>query len=140
MFPDSLRLNDAQIESFSFIEKELTEMGFQLEYEEENKWKILSFPSIIKNTDPREILLNILDSIDNYENKEKGEEFNKFIIEKAALAMARSSSIKRQRKLSGEEMESIISELFSLKDPSYTPNGNKIFIEISKKKIESYFQ
>ncbi len=60
--------------------------------------------------------------------------------ERMALAMARSTAIKRGQRLSPDEMEHIVGELFSLPDPAYTPNGNPVYCLLDPQKLESLFR
>lgn len=43
------------------------------------------------------------------------------------------------RQLSESEVEHLLSSLFSLATPAYTPDGNKVMAEISTAEIKSLF-
>ena len=141
MFAETLTLDPEHREALGEVMPELTKMGFSLEYDEEDRWKISAVPSILKNTDPKDLILSILESVVddsvNYGNEVKG---INTLTEKVALVMARSSAIKRGKKLSDDEMEHIVGELFSLPEPAYTPNGNRVYCLLEEKKLELMFR
>lgn len=82
--------------------------------------------------------MRIIESVDdsdlNY-GKESGK--TQDLMKRLALIMARSSAVNYGRKLTSEEMEHIVVNLFSLPHPSYTPNGSKIFHTFDVSNIQS---
>ena len=76
--------------------------------------------------------MRVLDSVTedsvNYGNEQRPQNS---LRENVALMMARAGAIRRGVKLSTREMEDLISRLFSLPDPSLTPDGNKVYIILS---------
>lgn len=141
MFPESVHLDHAQQGALSEAEEELTKLGFTLEYEENDCWKIVTVPAMLKNSDPRDVVLRILDSVgeggENYGNEVIPSDK---ILSDMALVMARASAIQSGTKLGNDEMEHLIGELFSLPDPAYTPNGNMIYCVLDAAKLESMFR
>lgn len=81
------------------IEDDLRRLGFSLEYESGETWMITSLPAMLKNGNPKDIVLRILDSVTedsaNYGLDARGEVS---IASRAALMMARSSAIRRGEK------------------------------------------
>lgn len=119
----------------------MTKLGFTLEYEENDCWKIVTVPAMLKNSDPRDVVLRILDSVgEGGENYGKEVISSEKILSDMALVMARASAIQRGAKLGNDEMEHLIGELFSLPDPAYTPNGNMIYCVLDAVKLESMFR
>ena len=141
MFAENLTLDPEHREALNEVSEELVKMGFALEYDEGDRWRITAVPSILKNIDPRDIILRILESVMedgvNYGVDGKG---SIGLTEKVALVMARTSAIQRGKKLSDDEMEHIVGELFSLPDPAYTPNGNRVYCLLEDKKLEAMFR
>ncbi|MBD5310196.1 MAG: DNA mismatch repair endonuclease MutL [Bacteroides sp.] len=141
MFAETLTLDPEHREALNEVSEELVKMGFALEYDEGDRWRITAVPSILKNIDPRDIILRILESVMedgvNYGVDGKG---SIGLTEKVALVMARTSAIQRGKKLSDDEMEHIVGELFSLPDPAYTPNGNRVYCLLEDKKLEAMFR
>lgn len=138
MFPDIVTLDPAHQAAFAGVEEELKRIGFILEYDEGENWRIVGIPAILKGSSPADVVLRVLDSICedgvNYGNESNPEVT---ILEKMALILARSSAIVRGRRLSEDEMENLVSELFSLPDPTYTPTGNRIYTTLDENAIAS---
>ena len=141
MFPDSIEISPSLLNSFEEVLPELNKIGFRIEYESENKWIISGIPGFIKNLDARDIILRMVESIDdsgvNYGN-DKSKTTDLYF--KLALVMAKGAAVNYGQKLTPEEMESIVVRLFSLPDPSYTPNGNKILYMIGLPQLLSIFR
>lgn len=141
MFPEALVLDESQRAALLEIEDDLRRLGFSLEYESGETWMITSLPAMLKNGNPKDIVLRILDSVTedsaNYGLDARGEVS---IASRAALMMARSSAIRRGEKLSAVEMEHLCAELFALPDPALTPNGNRVFCLLDQSRLDSLFQ
>ncbi|MDE6026970.1 MAG: DNA mismatch repair endonuclease MutL, partial [Muribaculaceae bacterium] len=136
MFPETITLDESQRAALSGMEDELRKMGFALEYESGDCWTITAVPSMLKNINPADIIHRILDSVtEGSENYGKEAISEKTIIERIALEMARSASIRRGQHLSSIEMEHLMSSLFALPDPARTPTGNPIFSILDEQKI-----
>ena len=138
LFPDSIELEPEQQAILAGVQPELARIGFDLEYEDGNRWSIAAVPSMISRSDARDIVLRILESV-----REETDDYGvgagpvADIMEKMALVMARSAAIVRGRRLSGEEMESLLGSLFSLPDPSLTPSGKKIYTILDEDRLRS---
>ena len=141
MFPDSIVIESSQLNAFEEILPNLARIGFRIEYDSDNKWNITGIPSFIKNLDARDIVRRMIDSVDetndNYGKESKEPDF---LYEKMALIMARSAALNYGISLTPEEMEHLVSRLFSIPDPAYAPNGNRIFVSIDKNMLQSMFR
>lgn len=127
MFAESLSLSPDRQTALAEIEPELRRLGFELEYEEGNEWRISAIP-IDLTGDPKDIILRILDSVsEDSTNYGSDQTPVKSLLQRVALLMARGSAITRGRRLAPEEMEKLVGDLFALPDPAYTPSGGKIF-------------
>lgn len=141
MFPETLILDPEYQHALEEVGDELSRLGFVIEYEEENRWKIAAVPAMLKNADPKDMVLKILESVTE-DGVNYGNEGNiaQSLPERLALVMARSSAISRGRRLSTDEMEHIVGELFSLPSPAYTPNGNRVYCLLDEGRLESMFR
>lgn len=139
MFPEAIALDPEHQAALSSVGEGLKRLGFVLEYEEENVWRIEGAPVMLNGADPKDVILRILDSVCeesvNY-GKESGE-VDDDMIRAIALLMARSAAIVKGRRLTGAEMEHIIGELFTLQEPSLTPDGKRIYVILGEDKIKS---
>lgn len=138
LFPETIRLDMEQQNALARVNSELTSIGFILEYEEEDKWSISAMPTMISQSNAREVVLRILESV-REESPEYGVDGNPVgdILQRMALVMARSAAITRGRKLSETEMENLVGKLLSLPDPSLTPAGKQIFTILNEDKLHS---
>lgn len=138
LFPESISLDFDQQDALARVQTELSALGFSLEYEEDNKWQIAAVPSMISQSDAKETVLRILDSVredsDDYGTSSSPVDD---MMERMALIMARSAAITRGRKLSANEMENLIGQLMSLPDPSLTPAGKLIFTILDEDRLKS---
>lgn len=141
MFPESVVIDPSLQDILQELTPELIHLGFNLEYEEGNKWFITSVPASLKNVNVSDMILKILENL-NEENHDYGKdkEMKTAMLEKMALVMARSTAIERHRRLSEDEMEHIVVSLFSLSDPSFTPDGKKIFHLLNDLNLENMFR
>ena len=141
MFPDSIEIESGRQTALEEILPELTNIGFRIEYESDNRWNIIGIPGYVRNLDARDIVLRMIEAIDDSDIN-YGREGKKIsdITSRMALIMARGAAINYGRKLSSEEMEHIVSQLFMLPDPSFTPNGNKIYHLFASSSIQTLFK
>ena len=141
MFPDSVLIDPSQQNAFEDVLPELSKIGFRIEYDSENKWNITGIPAFIKNLDARDIVKKMIESVDDSDvNYGSNGADNKDLLKRLALVMARGGAINYGQKLSADEMEHIVGKLFSLPDPSYTPNGNKTYHLLDASYIRSLFR
>ncbi|MBD5205899.1 MAG: DNA mismatch repair endonuclease MutL [Bacteroidales bacterium] len=140
MFPELISLDSMQQAALKEVESELGRIGFSIEYDSENTWRISSIPAIIKQSEARDVVLRILDSVTvDSENYGKENDISASLSRRIALVLARSAAIRRGQKLSPTEMESLISALFVLPDPAFTPNGNLVYTVLNEDKIIHMF-
>lgn len=59
--------------------------------------------------------------------------------ENIAISMARSASIKAGKKLSEQEMEVLIDELFACEMPNTLPNGSPVVITLNLEDLNRQF-
>ena len=136
MFPESVVLTPEQQNALKEMEEELAGIGFELEYEEGEKWRINALPADLQRCDAKDVVLRILDSVtEDSPNYGLDQRPIASIQERMCLVMARSAAIKRGKRLTEVEMESLLGELFALPDPTYTPGGNKIYTTLDEQAI-----
>lgn len=134
MFPEAVELSGAQNAVLCDIAPELENLGFNIAPLGDNTWSIMGVPSILKDANPRDTLLGMIENI-----TESGEDLATGLHERLALSMARSSAIKRGQSLTAAEMDKLISDLFRLHSPGLTPEGNTVFTIINIDDISKLF-
>ncbi|MDE6562056.1 MAG: DNA mismatch repair endonuclease MutL [Muribaculaceae bacterium] len=138
LFPETISLDFDQQDALARVQPELTAIGFSLEYEEDNKWQIAAVPTMISQSNAKETVLNILESV-REESDTYGATSNPVddIMERMALVMARSAAITRGHRMTPAEMENLVGQLMSLPDPSLTPSGKLIFTILDEDRLKS---
>ncbi len=143
MFPETITLDPEHRSALETVIPELARLGYTLEYDCDDNWKITGVPTAIHGADPRDVILKILDSVcvdsENYGQDSPGNATDD-MLKRVALLMARSSAINRGRILTGSEMKSIVNDLFILPDPALTPNGNNVFYLLDDSRLDNLFK
>jgi len=130
LFPRTIHINPADQMLFEEIKQEIKDLGFRIEMDFDHNFLVQGIPSGILEEDCQLIIEGILEQIKN-ENTDFASHRN----EKIAQAMANKTASKyTQKKLSHEEMNALIGQLFASSNPNFSPNGE----EISKLMTEDY--
>lgn len=136
MFPELLHLEPEQRIALAEIQNDLKLLGFELDKEDEESFRITSVPADLHGTDAKDVILRILDSVcEDSQNYGADQRPAESMLSNMALILARSSAITRGYRLTSEEMEQIVTDLFSLPDPSFTPNGNRIYARLDESSL-----
>lgn len=141
MFPESMELDEGQQTTLAGVISDLSRIGFSLEHDGDNIWRVTAVPTLIRNSDARDVVLRILDSlsVDSVNYGKEGGDMGISLQQHMALIMARSAAIRRGQKLSVSEMENVVSSLFTLPDPVYTPDGNLVYTILDEQRIARLF-
>ena len=130
LFPRTIHINPADQLLFQEIKQEIKDLGFRMEMDSEHNFLVQGIPSGILEEDCQLIIEGILEQIKN-----ENTDFTSHRNEKIAQAMANKTASKyTQKKLSNEEMNALIGQLFASSNPNFSPNGE----EISKLMTEDY--
>ena len=126
IFPEVLQLSSSQNAIMESIYEEVCAVGFDVSYLGDNSWSINGVPSVIDGVNTKDAILQMIESV-----TESGEEIGAGLKEKIALSMARAASIKVGQSLTQADMEHLMSDLFKLATPNYTPDGKLVVSIIS---------
>jgi DNA mismatch repair protein MutL len=126
IFPEVLQLSSSQNAIMESIYEEVCAVGFDVSYLGDNSWSINGVPSVIDGVNTKDAILQMIESV-----TESGEEIGAGLREKIALSMARAASIKVGQSLTQADMEHLMSDLFKLATPNYTPDGKLVVSIIS---------
>lgn len=140
LFPETLKLDSAQLLALEGVEDELTRLGFKMEITEEG-CRITAVPALILDkADPQDLILKVIDSVcDDSAAYGSSGSAAQSMLERVALVMARSAAIRGGTTLTAAGMEKIIADLFSLADPAYSPNGNPIYRILDESRLQQLF-
>lgn len=130
IFPEVLSLTASQNAIFLSLQEEVANLGFDLSFIGDNSWSINGIPSALAQGNPSDALLGIIENVTET-GRETGEELHRA----AALAMARSAAIRPGQPLPAAECDRLLSDLFTLSDPRYTPDGHPVMFTLSADEI-----
>ena len=130
LFPITIQINPADQVLFEEIKQEIKDLGFRMEKDSDQNFLVEGIPSGVLEEDCQLLIEGILEQIKN-----ENADFTSHRNEKIAQAMANKTASKyMQKKLSNEEMNALIGQLFASSNPNFSPNGE----EISKLLTENY--
>ena len=134
LFPEVLALSHAQNVILCGLQDDLEKAGFSLAHLGGNDWSVTAIPSCIKDSDIRDVILQVIEAADT-----GGQPVKSRLMEHIALTVAKASAIPYGRRLQPEEMDRLTGELMRLSNPSYTPDGKVVFTIISHEHIAKMF-
>ncbi len=133
IFPVELQLNPDEISYLQEHQNKITAMGFDLDFDPSGVL-VKGVPLQLKTQAITSIFQEILEKL-RYENPDK----ITGIEERLALIIAEQSAVKTGQKLSEAEQQNLLTDLFKLSNPRFTPTGKKILMNIEPKDIDKKF-
>lgn len=134
MFPEAINLTPARAAIFNEYREEIISMGFDLEPMTADTWVINGIPAGIDDNNNVQLLSSLLDDL------QSGTDVTQRTIRQSiALHLAKAGAVNAARQLSDSEVEHLLSNLFSLATPAYTPDGNRVMVELSMAEIKRMF-
>lgn len=134
IFPEVLELSPSQSVFLEGLVDELSQLGFDLSYLGDNSWTVNGLPSVLDDVNPRELMMSILETV-----MDTGESIGDSMRDRIALSMAKSAAVKPGQQLATAEMDHMLSDLFKLTSPNYTPDGKLVLSVITTGDIERLF-
>lgn len=134
IFPEVLELSPSQSVFLEGITGELSSLGFDISFLGDNSWTVNGLPSVLNDVNPRELMMAMLDMV-----MDSGEKLGESMRERIAFSMAKSAAIKPGQQLTSAEMDHILSDLFKLATPNYTPDGKLVLSVIATDDIARLF-
>lgn len=134
IFPEVLELSPSRSVFLEGIAGELSSLGFDISFLGDNSWTVNGLPSVLNDVNPRELMMAMLDMV-----MDSGERLGESMRERIAFSMAKSAAIKPGQQLTSAEMDHILSDLFKLATPNYTPDGKLVLSVIATDDIARLF-
>lgn len=134
IFPEILQLSSSQNVLLDSIIDDVAALGFDLAFLGDNTWSINGVPSVLGEVNPSETIAGMIESAE-----ESGGQVETPLRDKLALSMARSAAIRPGQPLNQSDMERLLSDLFKLSTPNYTPDGLPVIGELSIESIAKLF-
>ncbi|NNE16786.1 MAG: DNA mismatch repair endonuclease MutL [Saprospiraceae bacterium] len=133
LFPTSLQIAKDKVEIFSELTSELKKLGFDIQSFGGDTFVVHGIPAGFNNSNLQGLMEMLLDQyISNLDlDISKNENL--------ARAMAQGAAIKKGKKLSVEEMRTLVDELFACENPYTSPIGKKCFVNYELEDLEKLF-
>lgn len=130
LFADLLELTPSQKGVLDSIAAEVKSLGYDLEFSQAAdegifRCEMRGVPAMLGNTNAAEALTKIIaDAEEGLGNP--GEDMRR----RVALSLAQSAAIRANERMQNTDAERLLAELFSMPDPSYTPDGHPVILQI----------
>jgi DNA mismatch repair protein MutL len=121
MFPEALDLSASDSAILEGISGEMEKLGFEISFLGSNSWCVNSLPSALGNVNPRTVIEQLIDTASH-----SGNNLGSDMRSNIALSMARAAAVRPGQTLTSSEIDHLLSDLFKLTSPGYTPDGKTV--------------
>lgn len=135
LLPETFDLTPAQSQAFSAVETELENLGFGLMRLSGRTIAIKSVPTDLPPSEARNLLAEILDTVEN----EKRGQAKASLRDDIAASLACKAAVKINMKLTPEKMQWLIDRLLITSSPTTCPHGRPVILRLTMKDIERGF-
>lgn len=135
LLPETIDLSPAQSEAFQLIEDDLESLGFGVMKLSGRTIAIKSIPTDLPASEARNLLAEILDTIE----MEKRGSPKSTLRDDIAASLACKAAIKINMTLTSEKMHWLIDRLLVTSSPTTCPHGRPVILRLSIKDIERGF-
>lgn len=139
LFPDVVELSPRKKAILDSIVDEMTSLGFEWDCPDKADagifiCEIRAIPAVLSNGRSSEAFLKIIDDAEM-----ETTDSTLSLQARLALSLARSAAIRADKPQTEAEAEHLISQLFNLPDPIFTPDGHRIILELTVAEIAKRF-
>lgn len=131
MFPIVLHLTPSQNAILDEISYSMNNIGFNLSQLSGNDWSVNGIPMGVDGLDVTDTILQVIDDVEN-----GGKDMSSKLYERIALSVAKNSAINYGKVLNIKEMNELVNNLSSLKEPNYTPDGKKVMTLLNMEQLK----
>jgi len=135
LLPETLDLSPAQSEAFQLVEEQLIEVGFDVMKLSGRTIAIKAIPTDLPAAEAKNLLAEILDSID----LEKRGTGKSTLRDDIAASLACKAAVKINMKITPEKMQWLIDRLLLTSSPTTCPHGRPVILRLTMKDIERGF-
>ncbi len=135
LLPETFDLTPAQSQAFTLLEPELEALGFGLMRLSGRTIAIKSVPTDLPPSEARNLLAEILDTVD----AEKRGAAKMSLRDDIAASLACKAAVKINMKLTPEKMQWLIDRLLTTSSPTTCPHGRPVILRLTMKDIERGF-
>lgn len=134
LFPLQIELDNRQNATISSLLEDLNHSGFDLQPFGQNTFVLNAVPSYLETGTEKKIIEMLIDEFIS------GEASAYNPMERVAIAIARSASLKRGKVLSAKEMTVLFNDLMQCEMPYFTKSGKAIIFKLEKNEIDRKFE
>ncbi len=135
LLPETIDLTPAQAAAFNLVEAELENLGFALMRLSGRTIAVKSVPTDLPASEVRNLLAEILDTVD----REKFGNARENLRDNIAASLACKAAVKINMKLTTEKMQWLIDKLLTTSSPTTCPHGRPVILRLTMKDIERGF-
>ncbi len=135
LFPITIDISATDFSMLKELHPVITRMGFNVQLLSGNSAMILGVPSDIRLDNEQHVLESIMEQ---YKRMAKSISLSEK--ERVALAIANRAAIPKGKKLSFEEMEALVDQLFACEQPFQDPLGNLTVRSLSVDELQAMFR
>ena len=135
LLPETIDLTPAQAAAFNLVEAELENLGFALMRLSGRTIAVKSVPTDLPSSEVRNLLAEILDTVD----REKFGNARENLRDNIAASLACKAAVKINMKLTTEKMQWLIDKLLTTSSPTTCPHGRPVILRLTMKDIERGF-
>ncbi len=135
LFPEIIELSPSEAAMIPYLMEDLDAVGFDLSNLGNNSYAINGTPSEITNINAVQLVHNMISK-----SVESGSDVKEEIQESLALSMANAAAIPYGHRLSDEEINKIVDQLFASPTHKHTPDGRTIISLIEDDIIDKMFR
>ena len=135
LFPQKVVLNTSDLNLLLEIKKEINDLGFIFQQEDDKNILITGVPSHMGNCNEKNILENL---IEQYKFNVKDLTLSKN--ENLARSLAKCTAHSKSSKLKEEEINYLIDQLFACSQPNFTSEGSPTYILVGLDLLNEWFK
>jgi DNA mismatch repair protein MutL len=135
LLPETFDLTPAQVAAFELVQNELEELGFGLMRLSGRTIAIKSVPSDLPAGEARNLLREILETIDAEKRGSARETWR----DEIAASLACRAAVKINMPLTQEKMQWMIDKLLTTSSPTTCPHGRPVILRLTMRDIERAF-
>ncbi|MDD6766546.1 MAG: DNA mismatch repair protein MutL, partial [bacterium] len=135
LFPEVVEFTTVEAQMLNTLMEDLRFVGFDLSPLGNDAYAVNGLPSGVEQSNPPQLLKEIV-----HQAIEMGSSVKEEVGATVAFSLAKSAAIRPGKQLSAEEMDHLLSELFSCPDSNLTPDGKTIISILSDDELEKRFK
>ena len=133
--PIIVSLSPSETEVLEAYQKYFEDLGFAIEHFGGTEYAISTIPLDLYRKEPKTLFMEILNELSL-----KGLRTTPDIIDRVLATMACKASVKGGDVISMQEMDAVLDELLSLKNPYHCPHGRPTIFSMSRTELERKFK